>query len=214
MSARTCGGPASEGTRGFFVTCYDPDAPTAAVLALGIGRLAATTTELPRGAGSPGGELPPAPSTYAATTAKTRTAVPPPSGDVCTGTVFAVHRLDTDDLGLNRRSAPRRRPSTSPFHTLARATYEPLTRSPDRAPRCRDCLSRSRDSRSRGHPALFPPCWLALFAVERRVDEPLRSSAGWASVRHGQSTGNLAAIARGGRRRKSSTSEQRDAEYP
>jgi Raf kinase inhibitor-like YbhB/YbcL family protein len=113
-----------ESTRSFVVTCFDPDAPTGSgfwhwVL---VG-LPATTTELPRGAGSPGGELPPGAfhvrSDYGE---NSYGGAAPPSGDVVHRYVFAVHALDTDDLGLNPSVSPAYVGFNLAFHTLARAT--------------------------------------------------------------------------------------------
>jgi Raf kinase inhibitor-like YbhB/YbcL family protein len=109
-------------TRGFVVTCFDPDAPIASgfwhwVL---VG-LPASTTELPTGAGAPEnlqsgafhvrndfGEL-----AYGGAA--------PPAGDVPHRYVFTVHAIDTDDLGLDPSVSPAVVGFNLAFHTLARA---------------------------------------------------------------------------------------------
>ena len=111
-----------EGTKGFAVTCYDPDAPTTSgfwhwVL---VG-LPATTTELPRGAGRPGGV--PAGAFHVRNdygSAQYGGAAPPP-GDRPHRYMFAVHALDTDDLGLDASATPAYVGFNVTFHILARA---------------------------------------------------------------------------------------------
>lgn len=109
-------------TRGFVVTCFDPDAPTGSgfwhwVL---VG-LPADTTELPAGAGAPG-KLPAGAfhvrndygeQSYGGSA--------PPAGDIPHRYVFAVHAIDTDDLGLNPSVSPAVVGFNLAFHTLARA---------------------------------------------------------------------------------------------
>jgi hypothetical protein len=111
-------------TRGFVVTCFDPDAPTASgfwhwVL---VG-LPASVTELPRGAGASGGRLPGGAFhvrndfgslDYGG-------AAPPP-GDRPHRYIFAVHAVDSDDLGLDPAASPAVVGFTLTFHVLARAT--------------------------------------------------------------------------------------------
>ena len=113
-----------EQTRGFVLTCFDPDAPTGSgfwhwVL---VG-LPAGTTELPQGAGRPGGDLPPGAfhvrSDYG--TNEYGGAAPPP-GDRPHRYVFAVHAVDTENLGLTSDVSPAYVGFNLAFHTLARAT--------------------------------------------------------------------------------------------
>jgi Raf kinase inhibitor-like YbhB/YbcL family protein len=109
-------------TRGFVVTCFDPDAPTGSGfwhwILVG---LPADTTELPTGAGAPG-ELPKGAfhvrndygeQSYGGSA--------PPAGDIPHRYVFAVHAIDTDDLGLNPSVSPAVVGFNLAFHTLARA---------------------------------------------------------------------------------------------
>lgn len=111
-----------EGTKGFVVTCYDPDAPTGSgfwhwVL---VG-LPASTTELPRSAGSAG--EPPAGTFHVRNdygTAAYGGAAPPP-GDRPHRYIFAVHAVDTEDLGLDASATPAYVGFTVTFHVLARA---------------------------------------------------------------------------------------------
>jgi Raf kinase inhibitor-like YbhB/YbcL family protein len=112
-----------EGTRGFVVSCYDPDAPTGSgfwhwVL---VG-LPAGTTELPRGAGAPG-DLP-----TGAFHVRNDFGTPayggaaPPPGDRPHRYIFAVHALDTEDLGLDASATPAYVAFNITFHILGRAT--------------------------------------------------------------------------------------------
>jgi Raf kinase inhibitor-like YbhB/YbcL family protein len=111
------------GTKGFVVTCFDPDAPTGSgfwhwVLA----GLPAGTTELPRGAGTPG-QLP-AGAFHVRTDFSTAAfgGAAPPAGDVVHRYIFAVHALDTDELPVDASASPAYVGFNLAFHTLARAT--------------------------------------------------------------------------------------------
>jgi Raf kinase inhibitor-like YbhB/YbcL family protein len=124
---RWSGQPAS--ARGFVVTCFDPDAPTASgfwhwVL---VG-LPATLSELPRGAGSGAGALPDGAFHVRNDfgTADYGGAAPPP-GDRPHRYMFAVHALDTDRLEVGPEASPALVGFNLCFHTVARgrltATY-------------------------------------------------------------------------------------------
>lgn len=111
-------------TRGFVVSCFDPDAPTPSgywhwtVLDLG-----SDVTELPQGAGESDLVLPGA-AFHVRTDSGTHAyegAAPPP-GDREHRYVFAVHALDTETLELDEDVTPAVAAFTTLFHTLARAT--------------------------------------------------------------------------------------------
>jgi Raf kinase inhibitor-like YbhB/YbcL family protein len=114
-------------TKGFAVTCFDPDAPT------GSGwwhwqlwNLPVSMTELPTGAGSPGGDLPTnaRQSRNDAGTHGFAGAAPPP-WDPAHRYIFAVHALDTDELGPDGWTPAAQVGFHLTFHTIARAMIIP-----------------------------------------------------------------------------------------
>jgi len=118
-------------TKGFVVTCYDPDAPTMSgfwhwVLV----NLPVTCTELPRGAGAgAGGALPPgAFHVRGDAGAKAYAGAFPPSGDRPHRYVFAVHALDVEALDVDDLVSPAVVGFNLAFHTLARAVLRPTYR--------------------------------------------------------------------------------------
>ena len=122
---------APEGTRGYAVTCFDPDAPTPSGfwhwLLLGV---PADVTSLDAGAGTAGtvGTAPGGAFHVANDFGdKGYDGAAPPAGDQPHRYLFAVHALDTDDLGLDDTASAAVAAFTMGMHTLARgvisATY-------------------------------------------------------------------------------------------
>jgi hypothetical protein len=109
-------------TRGFVVTCFDPDAPTGSgfwhwVLV----NVPRSVTELARGATPPGAAFC-VRNDYG--DASYGGAAPPP-GDRPHRYVFAVHAIDVDSLEVSPDATPAYVGFNLAFHTLARATLRP-----------------------------------------------------------------------------------------
>jgi Raf kinase inhibitor-like YbhB/YbcL family protein len=108
-------------TRGFVVTCYDPDAPTGSGfwhwLLVG---LPATTTELPSGAGAPTGLPEGAFHTRNDFGDNSYDGSAPPAGDIPHRYVFIVHALDVETLDVQPSASPAYVGFNLAFHTLAR----------------------------------------------------------------------------------------------
>jgi hypothetical protein len=117
------GAPAE--TRGYAVTCYDPDAPTTSGfwhwLVVGLG---ADVTSLPRGAGAEGSTTMPAAAMRLQNDMgrKAYDGSAPPPGHGTHRYIFAVHALDTDDLGIPDSVTPGYAGFNIVGHTIARGT--------------------------------------------------------------------------------------------
>jgi Raf kinase inhibitor-like YbhB/YbcL family protein len=119
---------APTGTKGYAVTCFDPDAPTPSGfwhwLLVGIH---ADVTSLDAGAGT--ADKAPRGAFHIANDFgdKRYDGAAPPAGDHEHRYMFAVHALDTDDLGLDDTAGATVTAFTMVMHTLARgvitATY-------------------------------------------------------------------------------------------
>jgi Raf kinase inhibitor-like YbhB/YbcL family protein len=119
---------APNGAKGFAVTCFDPDAPTPSGfwhwLLIGI---PADVHSLDAGAGT--AETAPAGAFHVSNDfgGKRYDGAAPPAGDRSHRYLFAVHALDTDDLGLDDTASAAVTAFTMGGHTLARgvisATY-------------------------------------------------------------------------------------------
>ena len=115
-------------TRGFVVTCFDPDAPTPSgfwhwVL---VG-LDASTTELPQGAGAEGGaELPKGAFQVRGDMGlASYVGAAPPPGDQVHRYFFVVHAIDVEALDVDDTVTPAVVSFNLAFHTLARAQIVP-----------------------------------------------------------------------------------------
>lgn len=124
---RWSGQPAE--TRGYVVTCYDPDAPTGSgfwhwVL---VG-LPASVSELPRGAGTAVTLSPGAFHVRNDFSSSDYGGPAPPPGDDPHRYIFAIHAVDTDNLELERSVSPAVVGFNLAFHTVARGVIRPTYR--------------------------------------------------------------------------------------
>ena len=107
-------------TRGFVVTCFDPDAPTGSgfwhwVLV----NLPVTVTSLERGVDPLPGDAFCVRNDYGE---RNYGGAAPPPGDRPHRYVFAVHAIDVDELDVGAEASPAVVGFNLAFHTLARAT--------------------------------------------------------------------------------------------
>jgi Raf kinase inhibitor-like YbhB/YbcL family protein len=110
-------------TRGFVVTCYDPDAPTGSGFWHWVAvNLPGSVTELDRGVDPlPGGAFC-VRNDYGE---RNYGGAAPPPGDRAHRYVFAVHAIDVDALDVGPDASPAYVGFNLAFHTLARATIRP-----------------------------------------------------------------------------------------
>jgi len=115
-------------TKGFAITCFDPDAPTPAGFwhwtVIGLG---ADTTSLAGGAGADGSEGLPDGAFHVRNDFGTAAycGAAPPQGDMPHRYFFAVHALDTDDLGIDGSVTATVAAFNIGMHTLARGVITP-----------------------------------------------------------------------------------------
>lgn len=117
------------GTKGFCVTCFDPDAPTqSGYWHWVVVNLPADVTELPRGAGS--GDTLPGQAFHVRndTGGKRYDGAAPPEGDRPHRYVFAVHAMDVERIDVDDSVSPAIVGFNLAFHTLARAALRPTYR--------------------------------------------------------------------------------------
>ena len=120
-----------EETKGFVVTCYDPDAPTPSgfwhwILV----NLPATVTELPAGAGNTPRLDNGAFHVRSDFSTKDYGGAAPPPGDQVHRYYFVVHAIDVEALDVDDEASPAVVSFNLAFHTLARAIITPTYQVP------------------------------------------------------------------------------------
>lgn len=111
-----------DGTRGFAVTVFDPDAPTpSGFWHWAVTGLPASTTGLPQGAGNGSGLPESAVSLKNDAGQAGYTGPMPPAGDRVHRYYFVVHALDVPALEVDDSASPAYLSFNLVFHTLARA---------------------------------------------------------------------------------------------
>jgi Raf kinase inhibitor-like YbhB/YbcL family protein len=115
-------------TKGFAITCFDPDAPTPAGfwhwVVVGLG---ADTASVPTGAGAESGDTLPDGAFQVRNDFGTAAycGAAPPEGDMPHRYLFAVHALDTDDLGIDGSVTATVAAFNIGMHTIARGVIAP-----------------------------------------------------------------------------------------
>ncbi|MCI1642333.1 MAG: YbhB/YbcL family Raf kinase inhibitor-like protein [Actinomyces sp.] len=110
-------------TRGFVLTCFDPDAPTpSGYWHWAVVDLAADQTEIAQGAGASDLTLEGAAFHLRGDNGEhSYMGAAPPAGDRPHRYIFAVHALDVETLGLTDETTPAAASFQALFHTIARA---------------------------------------------------------------------------------------------
>ena len=116
------GAPA--GTKSFAVTCFDPDAPTGSGFwHWVVVNIPPSVTELPLGAGSPGGKMPAGTLQVRTDFGKPGYGGPcPPQGDHPHRYFFTIHAVSMDALPVTADTSPAVVGFYLHFHTLAKAS--------------------------------------------------------------------------------------------